>query len=115
LLPLKFYWFKDGIYIISCDYEYKDLLGFKVLKINNTPIKDYINMVAVLIPHENESLIKARFNDYIEDSKILEHFSGVENDTVSLNLLDNKGNEVLKEIKIKRNTDIKYMNLNKAL
>ncbi len=111
LLPLKFYWFKDGIYIISSDYEYKDLLGFKVLKINNTPIKDYINMVAVLIPHENESLIKARFSDYIEDSKILEHFSGVENDTVSLNLLDNKGNEVLKEIKIKRNTDIKYMNL----
>jgi len=115
LLPLKFYWFKDGIYIISCDSEYKDLLGFKLLEVNNTPVEDYINGLSVLIPHENKSLIKARFSDYMEDLKVLEHFGSVKNDTVSLVLLDNEGNEVTKEIKIKENTDIKYINLEDEL
>lgn len=62
------------------------------IKINNIPIEDYINEVAVIMPHENENLIKAKFSDYIEDSKVLEHFCSVENDTVSLVLLDNEGN-----------------------
>ncbi len=115
LLPLKFYWFKDGIYIISCDSEYKDLLGFKLLEINNIPIEDYINGLSVLIPHENKSLIKARFSDYMEDSKVLEHFGSVKNDTVSLVLLDNEGNEVTKDIKIKESTNIKYINLEDEL
>jgi hypothetical protein len=54
-LPIEFYWFDDGVYIIRATEQYQNLIGQKVLKINETPIEEALKNVRKIAHYDNES------------------------------------------------------------
>lgn len=95
ILPFNMYKFKDGYYLTEIDEKYKDLLGAKVLKINNVNIEDCINKVSKLFPYENESMINLKAPEYLQDPKIINYISNNKSDITKLVISkDNKDFEI---------------------
>jgi len=69
VLPLTFWLFEDGLYIVSAPPEYKNLAGKKVLKIGNTDAANVLNKVKDVVSRDNEFGLKwmsMRFLGYTE-------------------------------------------------
>ena len=58
-LPLSFYWFDDGMYIISAPAQYQNLLGGKLVSINQAGTDDVIAALTPLVAHDNDSWLKS--------------------------------------------------------
>ena len=56
--PFLTYFFDDGLYITKTYKSYKQLLGTKILTIDNVPIEEVINKIKTIIPHDNQFGIK---------------------------------------------------------
>ena len=59
-LPLLFYLFEEGLYIISADPKYKELLGSQVLQFENKNINEVINALEPLMGRDNTMNILLR-------------------------------------------------------
>jgi len=70
-LPFNTKIFSDGCYINHASEEYKELLGARILKVNNTDIDSVINKVCSLIPKENELWYKFIFFVYFRNMNLL--------------------------------------------
>lgn len=70
-LPLKFYYFDDGIYIIDTTKEYKNLLFKKILTIQEMPISDVLKNISEIVSFENEYLFKAQSMKYLQLAEVL--------------------------------------------
>ena len=57
-LPLKFYLFEEGLFIIAADPKYKDLLGAEVLRFENRTIDEIIGKLNSVISRDNAIWIK---------------------------------------------------------
>ncbi|MEP6743475.1 MAG: tetratricopeptide repeat protein, partial [bacterium] len=53
-LPLQFYFFKEGLYIIGADPKYKELLGSRVLQIEGHNVEEVMRALDPLISRDNE-------------------------------------------------------------
>lgn len=53
-LPVQFYWFNDGIYIVKADSDYKHLIGRKVISVANTTIEQVMKRIAGVNARDNE-------------------------------------------------------------
>lgn len=53
-LPVKLYFFQDGLFIRAAQREYTDLIGAKVLKIGSQPVEEAYKRVGEIISHDNE-------------------------------------------------------------
>lgn len=71
LLPLEFYWFKEGIYIVKALEGYKELKYSKVIEINDIPIDEIIIYLTEIISHENKSYLKAHLVKYLQAIEVL--------------------------------------------
>ncbi|MEZ4977359.1 MAG: hypothetical protein R2802_12505 [Flavobacteriaceae bacterium] len=56
--PFLTHLFDDGLYIINAKNSHSDLLGAKVLKIDDMPINEVANKVQTVISHDNQFGIK---------------------------------------------------------
>lgn len=70
-IPLKFYWFEEGIYIINTTEKYKDLLFKKVIAIENIKIEKVIDELSEVISYENQYLFKAQSMKYLQVAEVL--------------------------------------------
>lgn len=70
-LPIRFYIFEDGVYIINVSEEYKDLLYKKVEYIGEVPINEVLEDLSNIISHENEFLLKAQLAKYLQAVDVL--------------------------------------------
>ena len=57
-LPVQFYLFEEGLFIISADPKYKDLLGAQVLKFGEHTTNEVVQVIEPLIPRDNQIWIK---------------------------------------------------------
>lgn len=57
-LPVQFYLFEEGLFIISADTKHKDLLGAQVLKFGSRTIDEVLQSLEPLIPRDNRLWIK---------------------------------------------------------
>jgi hypothetical protein len=57
--PLEFYWFDEGIYVTRTSAAQEQLLGARLEKIGGAPIEQVLPRFSELIPHENDSVLKA--------------------------------------------------------
>lgn len=111
LLPLEFYWFNEGIYIVKALGEYKELENYKVIEINNISIDEILDELSEIISHENSSYLKANIVKYIQAIEILYGLTivdNIENCTIKLESLN--GNIKTKNIK-----SVDVINYNKML
>lgn len=79
ILPLEFYWFKEGIYVVKALEEYKKMEYCKVIEINNIPINKILSEVSEIISHENNSYLKANIVKYIQSIEVLYGLTIVDN------------------------------------
>jgi len=57
-LPVQFYIFSDGVYIIDADDPYKELIGSKVLKINGVAISKLLDDMNSFVHQDNKYTVK---------------------------------------------------------
>jgi hypothetical protein len=84
-IPMKFYRFSDGIYVVKSDSISSKYLGFKVLKINSIPIDQVEER---LFPYVSgvESWKKFKTIDWITSPQILHEIGMGEKDSITLTL-----------------------------
>lgn len=57
-LPLQFFIFEDGLYIIQASPEYKELAGKKIVKIGNTATENLLTKIRPVASLDNELALK---------------------------------------------------------
>src|SRR2546427_7957502 len=57
-LPVRFYWFREGIYVIAAEEQNRWASGKRVSKIGNVAIMEAITRVAPLVNRDNEMTIR---------------------------------------------------------
>ncbi|QLG45470.1 S41 family peptidase [Costertonia aggregata] len=105
-IPLRFYWFKDGLYIIKTDKASSKYLGSKVLKINSMDIN---NVFQKMKPHLSgiDRFKKFTASNYLSSPQILNGLGISKADTLELSLL--RDSDTLKvNFGIKKMPDTKY-------
>ncbi|MGL5149830.1 MAG: peptidase S41 [Clostridium sp.] len=70
-LPLKFYYFEDGIYIINTTKKYENLLFKRVEKIENVGIDEVLSDLSSVISHENTQFFKGQSMKYLQIAECL--------------------------------------------
>jgi tetratricopeptide (TPR) repeat protein len=98
-LPLAFYWFSDGVFVVSAHRDYAKLIGAEVRGIGDTDIGDALSRVTPLIGSDN--LLGNRWNTfYLASVDALTALGLVENvDTVKLHIVDKEGKQRAVNIK----------------
>jgi hypothetical protein len=51
-LPVQFYWFAEGLFVISADPKHKDLLGAQVLQLDGRPASDVLDAMAPYVSRD---------------------------------------------------------------
>lgn len=64
LLPIKAYWFNDGLYILDAHKDYKEIIGKRITKVNNTSIEDLFGLSKSYINADNIYYKKHLFQAY---------------------------------------------------
>jgi len=93
ILPIKNYWFTDGIYITHAKSENKKILGAKILGINKHPVGEIIESLKTLIVAENNGVTKKSIPYLIRYAQVLDFF-GFSNNGKYLFLLESLNGEV---------------------
>jgi hypothetical protein len=92
-LPLQFYLFKEGLFIIGADPRYKDLLGAQVVRFGGRSIEEVMSALDPVISRDND-LWPSQLAPYRMRSLPLLNALGVVSDIhkVSLDIVDAGGN-----------------------
>jgi hypothetical protein len=102
-LPVQFYLFTEGLYIISCDPKYKDLLGSQVLQVENKDVADVIKALAPLNGRDNEMTVLVRL-PYLMRYPILLKTLGLISDAYGVELKIRNLNGEMKNVTIAADT-----------
>ena len=57
-IPVRFYLFKDGLYIRDADERYGDTVGSRVLRIGKTPVDQALERAALVTAHDNPMQVR---------------------------------------------------------
>lgn len=106
-LPIKTYVFEEGVFVIDAAEEYQNLIGKKIIGVNNTSFEEVRRAVLPLIPHDNKYTVLERLPNYLFVTEFLN----------GLGIIDGTGEAIIKvenfsgkteSVKIKA-TDISYL------
>lgn len=70
-LPIEFYWFKEGIYIVGAEKKYKHLINKRVTHINDVEIEEIVHDLGEVISCENDQFLKSQLPKYLKVAEIL--------------------------------------------
>lgn len=70
-IPLRFYCFLDGVYIIDVSKGYENLLYKKVTAIEDSLMEDVMEALSKIISHENKYFLKAQSAKYLQAADVL--------------------------------------------
>jgi hypothetical protein len=77
-LPLRFFWFEEGLFVTAADPRYKDLLGARVLRIDGRPAEEVLEATAPYINRDRGNPIKTRLSaPYVIRNPALLHAAGL--------------------------------------
>jgi uncharacterized protein (TIGR03437 family) len=71
ILPIRFRWFSDGLFVNAAAPEYSRALGAKVIEIGNLPVKQAYDAVSTVISHENDQWVKEVSETYLGTPELL--------------------------------------------
>jgi tetratricopeptide (TPR) repeat protein len=93
-LPIKFYLFKEGLFVIATDPKYKELLGAQVLRFENNDVPTVINALTPLINRDDSNMWIAERAPFLMRHLPLLHGLGLisSGKKVELTLRDFQGN-----------------------
>lgn len=70
-IPLRFYCFLEGIYIIDVNKGYENLLYKKVTAIEDSEIEEVMEKLSKIISYENKYFLKAQSAKYLQAADVL--------------------------------------------
>lgn len=91
ILPLHLFWFKDGIFILHTTENYKEIVGQKIIAINETPIQTIIDSLSTIVTVDNDAIVKSNIPKLIPLVQLLKYFGFVETSKISLTLENDTG------------------------
>jgi len=91
ILPINFYWYQEGIYILKAPHEYEQILGKRVVAINESPLDEVIDSLVTLIVDDNPSLVKNQVPRMIAWTQLLEYFGFANHEGLELVVADEEG------------------------
>lgn len=91
ILPFSLYWFNKGLYILATKHGCDNLLGKKLVKINDFKIEQIIDSLSTLIPFDSYARIKNNVPKMICFLPHLNYFGFTKDETVSLEIEDYNG------------------------
>jgi hypothetical protein len=80
--PLQVQWFSDGLFVTAVQPGYEDLLGLKIVQVDDTESEDALTTLARVVPHENTYGLRASSPRYLVKPVIL-HALGLTQDLES--------------------------------
>ncbi|HKR04054.1 MAG TPA: S41 family peptidase [Bacteroidia bacterium] len=98
-LPLRLYWFSDGLYVLQTTLENEELLGKKIISINRFKIKVIVDSLSTLITADNSAIVKKDIPFLISFAQLLQYFRFGWNDSFSIEVESPVGTRLVKEIK----------------
>lgn len=98
ILPIEYYWFEDGIYLLETDKAYEALLGKKLRAVNNVPIEVVIDSLSTLLVLDNQSVIKNQIPQMLSWFQVLEYFGFVSGQQLSLTVENSAGKAITETI-----------------
>lgn len=98
ILPINFYWFEDGIYLLETDIAYESLLGNKLIALNDVPIEVVIDSLATLLVLDNQSVLKNQIPQILSWFQVLEYFEFVSGQQLSLTVENSEGKAITETI-----------------
>jgi len=84
VLPLGTYFFDNDIYITLTNSENKELLGGKILAVNDFDIKTVTDSLSTLFPNENSGIFRNRIPELLPLNQVLKNFGFSKTDAVKI-------------------------------
>jgi tetratricopeptide (TPR) repeat protein len=91
-MPLTFYVFPEGLYIVDAEKGYEDLIGARITQFDKTATERAMKAVEYVIPRENEMEILWRAPDFLRIVQLLHALKLTDKpDRVNLTVVDREG------------------------
>jgi hypothetical protein len=98
-IPLRFEWFRDGIFVVAATEEYRDALGLRVSRIGGASVEAAVEALREVIPYENESWLRFTLVSMMTIPEVLEAQSlAADASRVAFELEDDAGRPVEIEV-----------------
>ncbi|MFT8350890.1 hypothetical protein [Clostridium saccharoperbutylacetonicum] len=97
IYPFGLAWFGNRLRVCAIDKSYKDVMGSKLVAINDILIDEVMNRINSLISHENDQWVKYINARYIQNPDILKFLKVTKEDTAEFTFINDEG----KTIKLK--------------
>lgn len=113
--PVKCEFFEDGIRVIQCDSNYKEILGAKIVSINNTDINEVIDKIATLFAHDYQNKQCALFmaKEYMNTYDFLKFFKIVDNNKAEYVFETDNKEKITLKLNAEKNKSIDYITVDK--
>ncbi|MDQ2076885.1 hypothetical protein [Marinimicrobium sp. ABcell2] len=98
-LPVEFYWFSDGIYVVNAEPTHRHLIGRKVITVEGTPVSDVLTRIASINARDNEMQQYWLGPYYLSMPEVLNGL-GIVSDTkeIAFTFVDENGNSELTKL-----------------
>jgi tetratricopeptide (TPR) repeat protein len=91
-LPMQFYWFSDGLFVVNASEPYRRWIGHKVEQVGDMPTLQALELIKAINPRDNEMQQRWLAPYYIGLPSVLEGLGVIDKaDAVSLTLSDSHG------------------------
>jgi hypothetical protein len=91
-LPMQFYWFSDGLFVVNASESHRQWIGHKVEQIGDMPTLKALELIKTVNPRDNEMQQRWLAPYYIGLPSVLEGLGIVDKaDAVHLTLSDSRG------------------------
>jgi hypothetical protein len=87
------YWYKDGIYIQGTTKDHKNILGKRILAINELPIETVVERLQTLFVADNEAMTKKNVPWMLNSNAILSFLDITAGEKATFTLADTEGKE----------------------
>jgi hypothetical protein len=77
--PLRFYWFPDGVYVVSADERYASVVGGRIVKLGKASCQDAYDAVSKIVQRDNEFQVKSLTPYYMGLAEVLDGLGLVDN------------------------------------
>ncbi len=95
VMPISLYWFKDGIFVLAATEPYRNLLGARLLRIGKKDVAEAGRILSVLVPHENDALLKSQLPNILTNAGLLQVMGIADSsDSVHLELQPSSGKAI---------------------
>ena len=77
-VPIRFYWFSDGLYVVKATERYADVLGFRIVELGGFPPELLVEQLRDILPG-NPSSVRYLSGYYLSSPDFLEGMGVIEN------------------------------------